>query len=193
VKFSVGLDLGRMHDFSAISILERIEDGNFYRYECGYLERYPLGMPYPRIVERVRDLLARPPLARNCRLSIDATGVGVAVCDLFAEVGIPHIAVTITGGTLWHKESARQWHVSKHLLVSTVQKFLSTEALGISRQLPAAALLRTELRNFRIRVSRAANEIYESREGEHDDLTCSLAIALFVAEHPGHRFAPLGD
>jgi hypothetical protein len=193
MRYYCGLDLGQLADYSAITVLERIEDGDYYRYECRYLERFPLGTPYPRIVERVAELLARAPLAKNCRLAIDASGVGWAVCELFTEANIPHVAVTITGGTLWHKESARQWHVSKHLLVSTIQKFLSSEALGISRQLPAAALLRAELQNFRVKVSKTANEVYEAREGQHDDLTCSLAIALFMAEHPGQRFVPIGD
>jgi hypothetical protein len=193
MRFFVGLDLGQLADYSAATVLERVDDGEYYRYECRYLERYPLGTPYPRIVASVGDLLTRTPLARNSRLAIDASGVGVAVCDLFTEANIQHTAVVITGGTLWHKESARRWYVSKHLLVSTIQKFLSSEALGISRQLPAAALLRAELQNFRVKISKTAQEVYEAREGQHDDLVLSLAVALFVAEHPGHRFAPLGD
>jgi hypothetical protein len=193
MRYFCGLDLGQLADYSALSIIERIEDREFYRYECRHIERFPLGLPYPRIVEHVRDLLARTPLARNCQLVIDNSGVGVAVADMFSEAGIPYIGITITGGVGWHRESWRRWHVSKSLLVSTIQKFLSSEALGISRQLPAAALLRSELQNFRVKVSKAANEIYESREGEHDDITCSLAVALFVAEHPGQRFVPIGD
>jgi hypothetical protein len=112
---------------------------------------------------------------------------------MFREAGIPYIGITITGGVGWHRESGQRWHVSKHLLVSTIQKFLSSEALGISRQLPAAALLRAELQNFRVKVSKAANEVYEAREGQQDDLVLSVSIALFVAEHPGHRFVPIGD
>jgi hypothetical protein len=122
---------------------------------------------------------------------IDETGVGVAVADMFAEAGIPYIGVTITGGVGWHRETARHWHVSKHLLVSTVQKFLSSEALGISARLSEAPTMRRELRNFRVKVSKSANEIYEAREGQHDDLVLSLAVALFAAEHPGWRFAPM--
>lgn len=193
MKFYCGLDLGQLSDYSAATILERLEDGPYVRYEARHLQRWPLGTSYPRIVEAVRTLLARAPLAGQCRLVIDNSGVGVAVADMFSEAGIPYIGITITGGVGWHRESWRRWHVSKSLLVSTIQKFLSSEALGISRQLPAAALLRSELQNFRVKVSKAANEVYEAREGQHDDLTCSLAIALFMAEHPGQRFVPIGD
>jgi hypothetical protein len=193
MTYFCGLDLGQLADPSALSILERIEDGAWLRYECRHLERFPLGTPYPRIVESVGDLLTRAPLAKNCRLVIDNSGVGAAVADMFSEAGIPYIGVTITGGVGWHRESGRRWHVSKHLLVSTIQKFLSSEALGISRQLSTAALLRAELQNFRVKISKTAVEVYEAREGQHDDLVLSLAVALFVAEHPGHRFAPIGD
>jgi hypothetical protein len=193
VKFYCGLDLGQLSDYSAATILERLEDGPYVRYEARHLQRWPLGTSYPRIVEAVRTLLARAPLAGQCRLVIDNSGVGVAVADMFSEAGIPYIGITITGGVGWHRESGRRWYVSKQLLVSTIQKFLSSEALGISRRLPEAALLRTELQNFRVKVSKTANEVFEARENEHDDLTCSLAIALFVAEHPGQKFAPVGD
>ena len=42
-----------------------------------------------------------------------------------------------------------------------------------------------ELRDFRVKISKAAHETYEAREGTHDDLVLSLAIALFVAENQG--------
>jgi hypothetical protein len=192
MRFSVGLDLGQREDYSALSVLEQIVDGAHVRYECRYLERYPLGTPYPRIVRAVGDLLPRPPLVKQSRLVIDASGVGVAVCDMFREAGMPHVAVTITGGVGWHREG-RHLFVSKSLLVSTIQKFLSCEALGISKHLAEAGILKEELRNFRVKISKAANEIYEAREGSHDDVILSVAVALFVAEHPGPRFVPIGD
>jgi hypothetical protein len=192
MRFHCGLDLGQLADYSAATILERIVDEEFHRYECRHAERFRLGTPYPRVVEAVGAMLTRKPLAGDCQLVIDTSGVGVAVADLFAEAGIPYVGITITGGVGWHRESWRRWQVSKHLLVSTVQKFLSSEAIGISKRLPAAELLRAELRDFRVKMSRSATEVYDAREGQHDDLVLSLAVALFVAEHPGPRFAPIG-
>ena len=193
MKFYCGLDLGKLSDYSAATILERLEDGPYVRYEARHLQRWPLGTSYPRLVEAVGTLLARAPLVGQCRLVIDETGVGAAVADMFREAGIPYIGIIITGGVGWHRESGRRWHVSKHLLVSEVQKFLSSEAIGISRHLPVAEVLREELRNFRVHVSKSANEMYEAREGSKDDIVLSLAVALFAAEHPGPRFVPVGD
>jgi hypothetical protein len=184
MRFYAGLDLGQREDYSALTILERVEHGAEHRYDCRHVERFALGTSYPRIVAAVGALLDRPPLRKDCELVIDHTGVGVAVADMFTEAGRAYIGVTITGGVGWHKERAKQWHVSKHLLVSTVQKFLSSEALGISKHFHAAEMLRAELRHFRVKISKAANEIYEAREGQHDDLVLSLAVGLFVAEHP---------
>lgn len=47
-----------------------------------HLERFPLGTSYPQIVERVRNMLATPPLFdRRVALVVDATGVGAGVVD----------------------------------------------------------------------------------------------------------------
>jgi hypothetical protein len=192
MRFTMGLDLGQRQDHSALAVLERLEDGEYRRYECRHLHRFPLGMPYPRIVDAVETILLRPPLVRQCRLAIDATGVGVAVCDMFREAGMPYIGITITGGVDWRRDG-RHWYVAKHLLVSVVQKYLSSEALGISKRLADAPLLREELRNFRVKISKAAHEIYEAREHQSDDIVLAVAIALFASEHPAHRFAPVGE
>src|SRR5205085_2524303 len=69
------------------------------RFACPHLQRWPLGTPYPQIVEDVRALLSRPPLA-GCILGIDATGVGRAVADLFrrGRLNATLRPVVITGG-----------------------------------------------------------------------------------------------
>lgn len=192
MRFYVGLDLGRREDYTALCVLERREDASYVRYECRHLARYDLGTPYLRIVDAVGELLGRQPLTGRCQLVIDASGVGDAVCEMFSAAGRRYASVLITGGFGWHREGGRRYIVSKHALVSVVQKFLSCEALGVSKQLAEAETLRAELRHFRVRISKAANELYEAREGQHDDLVLSLAVALFVGEHPGGRFAPVG-
>jgi hypothetical protein len=65
---------------------------------------------------------------------------------------------------------------------------------GVATHVPElknAGILKKELRDFRVKVSRSANETYSAREGQHDDILLSLAVALFVAEHPGGRFVPI--
>jgi hypothetical protein len=190
--FYFGLDLGQISDPSASIILEAHGEGDTRAYDVRYIEQYRLGTSYPRIIESVGALLDREPLVGDCTLIIDHTGVGRPIYDMFVDAKLQPIGLTITGGTTWHRETPRQWHVAKILLVGIVQKFLQSGRLRIGAKLPHASTLQKELRDFRVKISKAANETYESREGAHDDLVLSLAIALFAAEHPAPRWLPVG-
>ena len=106
--YYIGLDLGQKHDFTAIAVIERPEHRLAWMpppvgLAVRHLERIPLGTPYPRVVERVCAIVRNPKLG-DCRLVVDATGIGVPVVDLFRAGGLSGriTAVTITGG-----ESAR--------------------------------------------------------------------------------------
>ena len=65
-----------------------------------YLERVPLGTPYPEVVERVAQVTRSAELAGRCHLVVDATGVGRPVVDLLrrARLGCVVMPVMITGG-----------------------------------------------------------------------------------------------
>jgi hypothetical protein len=193
MQFFYGIDLGQSQDFSAAVILEAHGESGTHTYDARHIEQWPLGTPYPSIVADVRATMDRYPLRGQCRLCIDHTGVGRPLYDMFMEARLQPIGITITGGAGWYRETGRQWHVSKVMLVGTVQKFLQSGRLRIGRTLKHAGTLQKELRDFRVQVSKAANEIYGAREGAHDDLTLALACALFVAENPGPRFVPVGD
>lgn len=70
--FYVGLDLGQKRDHSAVVVVERIDHRRaflgtaFERLLVRYVERLPLGTPYPRIVERVREIVGSQELYGNC-------------------------------------------------------------------------------------------------------------------------------
>ena len=192
MPFYFGLDLGQISDPSASIILEAHGDGDERIYNCRHIEQYRLGTSYPSMVRSVGAMLDREPLRGQCTLAIDFTGVGAPVFDMFTETGLQAIGILITGGASWHRETPRQWHVAKILLVGMVQKFLQSGRLRIGAKLPQAGLLQKELRDFRVKISKAANETYEAREGQHDDMVLALAIALFAAEHPARRWLPVG-
>jgi hypothetical protein len=191
--FVVGLDLGQAADPSALGILDVQGEGPHRTFDCRYLEQFPLGTSYPAIVRTVGALLQRAPLHGQAQLVIDQTGVGRAIYDLFVEADLRPVGITITGGASWHRESAYQWHVSKNLLVSVVQKTLQAQTLRIAKSLPQAGVLQKELQDFRVKISKAANELYEAREGAHDDLVLAIAIALHLAHYPLRRWLPVGD
>jgi len=76
------VDLRQSRDFTALAVLERAEmTGEFdpavfaWRKEVAlrlrYLERAPLGTPYPEIVERVRRATRAPELEGRCHVAVD--------------------------------------------------------------------------------------------------------------------------
>jgi hypothetical protein len=185
--FTFGLDLGQTADYTAGIILEAHGEKDERSYDVRHIKQYKLGTSYPSIVSSVGALLDREPLRGDCTLAIDHTSVGRPVYDMFVAERRQPIGITITGGTAWHidQHDRQQWHVAKIMLVGTVQRLLQSGRLRIGAKLPHASTLQKELRDFRVKISKAANETYDAREGQHDDMVLALAIATFVAENQG--------
>src|SRR5271170_6653928 len=96
--FYVGLDLGQRQDHSAMALVERA--GRDMRLGVRGVERVPLGTPYPKVVERVRDIVSGSDVRGRCCLVVDGRGVGAPVVDMLrvARLGCEICEVTITGG-----------------------------------------------------------------------------------------------
>lgn len=211
--YLLGLDLGKTNDYSALSFVRRsmqIESGlprrdhrgrTTFNYAVVHAKRYRRGTPYTEIVRDLKtNIVTRAEIQPRPRLIVDATGVGHGVVDLIldAALGIECIPLTITGGDgfrhdRWPGGRVRAWWVSKHQLCSAVQAALQSGQLKISAiphrqgEPDVGHLLGEELKAFRVKVSKAANEIYAAREGEHDDLVLSVALPVFLG---GQRLVP---
>ena len=162
MPFYYGLDLGQISDPSAAIILEAHGQGDERTYDCRHIEQYKLGTSYPSLVASVGMLLDRAPLAGDCTLAIDHTGVGRPVFDMFVNDLRHPVGITITGRVSWHREPGQQYHVAKILLVGTVQRFLQSGRLRIGAKLSHAGTLQKELRDFRVKISKTATETYNS-------------------------------
>lgn len=197
VKFYMGLDLGQSHDPTAICVIKRTRVHELYGnpkyprsrtkselFQCGYLERLPLGTTYPRVVSYVAGLLQRPIWSGVVDLSIDGTGVGRPVVDMFEVAKIPFTAVTITGGDQEIRVSHDDFRVPKIKLVSGIQALLHAGTLKIQKELADAETLVRELQDFRVAFSDAGRMTFNAREGKHDDLVLALAIAVWDATQP---------
>ena len=193
--YFVGADFGQSRDHTAIAVLERAEvRGSFdyavraYQREVAlrlrYLERVPLGTPYPEVVERVAEVTRDRQLAGRCHLAVDGTGVGRPVVDLLRRAKTEAILmpVTITGG---QTETTDQgfYRVPKRDLIIGLQVLLQRGGLRIAARLPFARKLVEELEAVEVRVSPAGNEQYAAwREGTHDDLVFAVALAYWSAQ-----------
>lgn len=203
LEYVVGLDLGKVSDFSAMALLELRDtnrDGDEPTFDVTYLHRWPIGTSYPSVISNVDKMLSAEPFRgprltdryrqsydikqMTTTLAVDATGCGIPVVDMFAEANLPaHLMpITITGGHKAHSEGG-SYYVPKRILVSTLQVALQTRRLQIAARLPEAATLMRELQDFQLTITESANDVYEGRKGSHDDLVLAVALGLWAGTH----------
>lgn len=183
-----GLDLGCLSDYSALVVVERNTipnpdkpGGTLYTFDVRHIHRWQLRTPYPTIVEEVKEMYAKPPLAKSV-LVVDQTGVGKPVVDMFraAKIGASLRPYNIT-----HGSGVTGQTVAKKHLVGAVQAPLCSGRLRFAKGLALTAALTKELENFRVNVTESRNEQYSAwRESDHDDIVLALSLALFVADRP---------
>jgi hypothetical protein len=199
IEYTIGLDLGKLQDYSALCVVERTAPPEGEpTYAVRHLRRWPLGTAYTTIAADVSATAYRPALGRP-RIAADATGVGQAVMEMVggalrAEAGDGRGAelcpVLITGGQAVTRGPNLTWHVAKVQLVSVLQALLSSRRLKIATGLPEAEVLIGELQAYKTKVTGAGNETFGAwRERDHDDLVLAVALALWLADNaPRGRF-----
>lgn len=197
-KFLVGLDLGQAHDYTAVTLMERVGLVQPFTYQLRFMRRFPLQMPYPDIfsalqrIVMVPELTPRPSLApqgdARCTLLVDATGVGAPVVDILrvmvrkGMLPVKLLPVLIVGGASTTFDGVR-WHVPKRDLATAVKILLDSKRLQISTKIKDHILLVKELESFRVKISTSAVDTYEAwREKDHDDLVLSTALCCWWAE-----------
>ena len=125
----------------------------------------------------------REPCSRRTRPASGGGGRGLA---RRARVGADLRPITITGG---HKATPGKgcgWLVPKKELVGTLQVLLQGRRLHVARHLPESQTLIKELIQFQVKVTAAANETFGNwREGIHDDLVVTVALAAWAGENIG--------
>jgi hypothetical protein len=156
-------------------------------YACRYLRRWPLGTSYVEIVDDVRKLDKK---LDNLVLVVDNTGVGRPVVDMFrrARLRCRVVPVTITGGkVIVEKPETFEWHVPKVELISSIQVVLQNRRIQFIKGMAEAETLMQELRDYQVRVTAAANEQFNAREGKNDDLVLAVALSVWWGERATRR------
>ncbi len=199
--FILGLDLGQTNDYSALIVAEQIMPDPATppadrrpRYDVRHIERYPLGTPYPAIVDATVAMFERPELGDKVFLVIDGTGVGRAPVDMFrARIGQRAYPVTITGGDAVSESDDGYIRAPKRDLVGVVQVLLQSKRLRFAQGLQLVSLLTKELTNFHVKIDleTAADSYGAWRAGTHDDMVLALALAVWAGENPVY-FRPKG-
>jgi len=138
-----------------------------------YLERVPLGTPYPEIVERVRRTTRTPELDGRCHV----------VVDLPWRAGLEAMILpaSITGGAA-ESLSEGYYGMPKRDLITCLQVLLQRGELQIAGGLKHAPDLVAELAGMRVKVGCEGREQYGAwREGTHDELVFAVALACWAA------------
>jgi hypothetical protein len=187
------LDAGQAHDYSAALISKRVGD----QLHVGSIDRAPLRTPYPAIARAVvRKCVELEPLGAfgeraDIGLVLDAGGVGRAVRDLVREEirklggNAPRIhfwPVSATGGGRV-SVGGGFINVPKKDLITSAVIALQDGTLRIG-DVENADLLRKELAEYRVKLTRKGNETFEGA-GRNDDLVYSLALACWAWSHTG--------
>lgn len=158
-------------------------------YTIRFLERLPLGTPYPAVAVRlgavVTSVLARAAEVR-AHLYLDATGVGRPVADLVTTEVRGRCRFTpvtfVHGHRCARDDDSGELRLGKAYLVSRLQVLLSSGRITLPKTDEAQALAR-ELQDYEIRIDDDANDRYGAfKVGTHDDLV--TALGLTVAEEP---------
>lgn len=197
--------MGQCRDFTALAVLERAElrgDWDLAMFawrkvvalRLRYLERMPLGTPYPEIAKRVAAVTQSRQLARQCHLVVDGTGVGRPVVDLLKRERPDGklMPVTITSGDA-ESMSDGYYRIPKRDLIAGLQVLLQRGELQIAAGLQHAEALANEMAEMQVKVSAAGNEQYGAwREGTHDDLVFAVALACWGARK-AHPNPPQGE
>ena len=117
MKYCLSVDLGSESDYTAITLLERIEkirDDNIPYFNSRpirdepvivvaelhlrHMERVPLKTPYPKIVQGIKAMVTHPDVVDNLALIVDQTGVGLPVMQMMYQAGLAPIGITIHAG-----------------------------------------------------------------------------------------------
>jgi hypothetical protein len=191
VAISIGVDVGQRRDPTAVCVAELDRRTVAGRPEVHFLVRHlarlALGTPYPEIVRRLGDLVARVARRSGGRpvMYVDATGVGQPVVDLLRERvwGGAVVPVTFTSGDRrtekWDGSFLRV-SLGKSFMVSRLQAMLGTGRLHLPKTREAEALTE-ELLGYELRVDGNGHERAGAfRTGAHDDLATAVGLAAQV-------------
>jgi hypothetical protein len=190
--YFLGLDLGQKRDPAALAVVEKTPQ---LELVVRYVERAPLGTPYPLVVDWVRRVVTNRQIAGRCELAVDATGVGAPVVEMLraAGLGCEIAAVTMTGGER-ETQSGQAWNVPKRDLMAGLQVALENRDLTIAGGIRELEALVRELVDVQVRTRNSGYaRIGADGEGEHDDLVIAVALGVWKAKKPRPRHNLFGQ
>ncbi len=207
--------MGQFVDYAALSVLARSfaispTTGMPMRTSLGHpvyawrirgIFRFPLRTSYETVAEMIADVASIPGLHKP-RCVLDSTGVGVSTTETVraAMKRCPDVQVwgcSITAGEGWRVSGRNQVNAAKSQLTGALRSALEGGRLRACRRaddtLPKGAdLLVNELRQFKVKTTKAGTDVYSAASSHHDDIVLSLCLPIWLATLP-FMSLPEGD
>jgi len=141
------------------------------------------GLDYPVMVNWVIGILKMPQFNHGepPKFVMDASGVGVAVSDMFKAKGIRHTGITFSKGNICTRTGPRITLGKPRLIGKFLAAFDSGKVQVNSGQ-PLWPQMEREMLSFRAEMKENGYTKFEAEEGENDDLLISLAMAVWYGE-----------
>lgn len=169
---TAGLDVGRFTDRTALALLDGCT-----LVDCALLT----GLTFR---EQGRRLLH--PLLRAELVFVDATGLGIGLYEVLAELGLPVVAVTL--GTVCKPKlhhGGDGLRVGKRHLIGRLQHEVNTRSLVIAPDCPHRQELMHEMQSLTASFTARGNISIAGRNA-HDDLPVALALAILARDLSSH-------
>lgn len=202
----IGVDLGKMNDFTAMAGVERLQkykawphEGEEYGesyYRLRFLERFPLNTDWVEqayfakaIYDSVKEFWAEKNITPD--IIIDGTGVGAPMIDVFKRL-IPWAkGCYFTSGYQVNLENGI-YYVPKEHLVTNEQIIMQSRRIKFARNIPDQESLRTELLNFSYKINEETGYVSfeHGKNSQKDDQVIAIALALWFGERGTRRLLP---
>ena len=187
-RYIIGADLGTLQDPTAISIIEDLLVPA-PRYGKGFVQefeprrqtlvqafRLKVGLDWPVIVATIKKVKDQIP---DSSLWVDTSGIGQPVGAMLREKGVVYTGVTITAGDTFKKVDHVTYRCSKSYLISFLSTLFQSGELRIAEGIKDAKAFRQQVEDFQAMTTPSGNLSFGTRDGRHDDLLLSSAIAAF--------------
>ena len=198
MDYLLGMDFGSQQDYTTHGLIRRhpvqkdlnrplTPDNLTMQYHLVFLDRYPLGTPYPQLIAHTQRIMADDKIRDNVILIPDATGVGLPIIQQMRMQNLsPMIPIAIHGGNAV-SEKQDNFSVPKRDLVSSITMVMQTRRLKVAANIKYKDQLIKEMQNFKLKMTKSGNDTYEAlTQSIHDDLVMCVAMPIWYAE----RFMP---
>lgn len=151
-SYVMGVDIGKMEDFTVITIIDRTNNCVVYFDKFNKIE-------YPFQKARILAVAQR---YNNAKITIDSTSVGTPIKEDLERAG------AVIDDFIFSNKTKKE-------LIEKLSIMIEQGAIRI----PKDEILIEELEAFGYRMTESGNIIYAAPEGLHDDCVFSLALAVW--------------